>query len=512
MLKPRIGIFGLFGECNSFRTPIPSDQYRWMCYHEGASLLDALEDADAFVPPETRGFVEGMAESGPWEPVPLLFAISESGPPLDEAHFRTLMAKANALLKAAGPLDGVYITGHGSLTATQTKDTDRVLLALIRAEVGPSVPILETLDPHGKITPEMAELADVLLSYQTDPHIDMFERGLEAAKLMRRMLNGERFSAALVRLPILITTAAMVSETSPFRSAVNLGQSLIGSQIVSTSVVPGYPWTDTPYAGQCVIAYGPVSNCKPARDAALQIGQYIWDNRAGYRVDLLSLPDCVAEILALTEDPGLPPRCYAELADNPGGGGTSNTMYVVEALIAAGAQNVAIGPIFDDQVAASAHQFGVGATLDVTFNANFNDPFAKPLSVRAKVVGLADGVFRARAGPAKGVTVDQGKSAALQIDGILVVVTSRPLQALALEQFEMVDIDVAKLRAMVVKSRGHYQAAFSEVFDHKDMVPIDTPGWCTPHLQRLPYINSPDTCYPANPSVTWNQQVLFEKR
>jgi microcystin degradation protein MlrC len=511
MTKPRIGIFGLFGECNSFRTPIPSADYRWMSYHEGASLIGAIQDKQAFLPPETRGFFEGMLKSGDWEPVPLLFAISESGPPLEEAHFQDLMGKAALLLKNAEALDGIYITGHGSLAATQTKDTDAVLLSLIRAHVGPDIPIIETLDPHGKITPEMARLADLLLSYQTDPHVDMFDRGLEASTLMRRMLNGERFSAALVRLPIVITTAAMVSDSAPFRAAVSLGQSLIGKEIVSTSVVPSYPWTDTPYAGQCVIAYGSISNSKATRDAALKIGNYIWYNRSGYRIDLLSLPDCVAEIAGLNADPNSPPRCYADLADNPGGGGTSNTMYALQALVEAGAQGVAIGPIFDANVATLAHKSGVGAQIKSVFNRDVQDSFAKPYEAHATVTGLADGVFRARSGPAKGVTVDQGLSAALQIGGITVVVNSRPLQAMALEQFEMVGVNVAKLRAVVVKSRGHYQAAFAEFFDHKDMIPIDTPGWCTPHLERLPYVNSPRTCYPANNAAVWNNNLLFEK-
>lgn len=513
MSGPRIGIFGLFGECNAFREPIPATEYRWMSYHEGPSLMDAIRDPAAFLPPETRGFCAEMDATGPWNPVPLLYAISESGPLLAENHFLALLGRAKELLKAAGKLDGVYITGHGSLVAEQTKDCDAALLALIRAHVGPETPIVETLDPHGKITAEMVQLSDALVCYRTDPHTDMLDRGREAATLMRRLLAGERFSAALVRLPIMTTTAAIVAPSAPFRSGVELGVSLRSDAIISTSLVPGYPWTDSPYAGQHIVVYGARQAADTAAKAALQMAHHVWDRRHGYSIRMLSLKEMQQRVTALNADPQLAPLCFADLADNPGGGATSNTMYALQALLDVSAKDVAIGPIHDADVASAAHAAGLGARLEVEFNRSLTDPFAKPLSASAIVTGLADGSFHARSGPAAGVTVSQGMTAALGINGITVVVTSRPLQAMAVEQFEMVGVDLRKLRAVVVKSRGHYQAAFSEFFARSDMLEIDTPGWCTPHLERLPYRNTNIAAlFPTNPDVVWSGAIDYLKR
>lgn len=501
---PRIGILGLFGECNAFRAPIPAANYRWMCYHEGESLLAALEDPNAFLPPELRGFCAEMDRTGAWEPVPLLYAISESGPPLEETHFLDLMRRAENLIRAAGRLDGIYITGHGSLVAERTQDTDSVLLRLLRDLLGTCVPIVETLDPHGKITPPMAQLADMLIAYQTDPHTDMTDRGAEAAIALRRMLAGERFSAALVRLPIQLTTAAIVAERSPFRPTVELGQAMIDDIVTNTSVLPGYPWTDIPDAGQYVIAYCRGENPVPAEAVALKLAHNIWDNRDGYAVTLLPLDEMVAQIKRANSDPSVPPLCFADLADNPGGGATSNTMYALQALLDGGVSDVAVGPIYDAKVAGIAHAAGLGAEIDVIFNEHLTDPFAKPLAVHARVTGLADGQFRARSGPARDVTISQEKTAALMIGGVTVIVNSRPLQAMAVEQFEMAGVDLSALRAIVVKSRGHYQAAFSEFFARGNMTEIDAPGWCTPHLELLPYKNSPAHLYPANRAASWN--------
>ena len=64
-------------------------------------------------------------------------------------------------------------------------------LAQSRAIVGESVPIVVLLDMHGNISPRLVELADVLLAYDANPHIDTHARGVEAAQIMNRVLSRE---------------------------------------------------------------------------------------------------------------------------------------------------------------------------------------------------------------------------------------------------------------------------------------------------------------------------------
>ena len=45
------------------------------------------------------------------------------------------------------------------------------------------MPIVVTLDLHANITERMADLADVIIGFDTYPHIDMNERGREAIEL-----------------------------------------------------------------------------------------------------------------------------------------------------------------------------------------------------------------------------------------------------------------------------------------------------------------------------------------
>ncbi len=509
-MSPRIAILGLFGECNAFRAPIRQAEYSWMAYFEGEDLIPAIADPDVFLGPDLRGFFEVMDATGPWTPVPIVVAESASGPPLEESHFQALLARMVDGLRAVGPVDGVFIKGHGSVVAEVTKDVDAVILRALRDLLGPDVPIVEVLDPHGKITPEMAALADLLISYRTDPHVDIRERGEEAARAMRRLLAGDRIVSAYVRMPIMVPTVSMVAPGSPFRPAVERGVAALREPIANVSILPSYPWTDTPFAGFHILVSA-WKDTEAAEALALDLAAFVWERREGFAIALLSLEAVVDMARALNADPTLAPACFADIADNPGGGGTANTTYALEALLEAGVDDVVLGPMYEPRLAAQAHAAGIGAAIELEFNVGEEDVFAKRFGTRGVVVGLSDGVMRPRSGPAKDMHLDQGPTAALRIGGVTVVVNTVRLQAMAVEQFEIVGIDLSTVRMAVVKSRGHYQAAFSEFFDPARMLAFDTPGWMTPHLERLPYRNIRRPLFPMDPDTAWTPAVDFVK-
>ena len=54
--------------------------------------------------------------------------------------------------------------------------------------------------------------------------------------------------------------------------------------------------------------------------------------------------------------PHRPALIFADVADNPGGGGRGNTMWILEAFHAAGVQDALVGVIHDPPLAAEAHR------------------------------------------------------------------------------------------------------------------------------------------------------------
>src|SRR3546814_20726289 len=115
---PRIAIIGMHLEANRFAPVTTGDDFRASCHLEGAAILaEAAKPAPA-MPAEVPGFVAAMDAAGPWTPVPILVTGVEPGGPADEAFVQETLNRVRTLLRAALPLDGVYITTHGALTMT----------------------------------------------------------------------------------------------------------------------------------------------------------------------------------------------------------------------------------------------------------------------------------------------------------------------------------------------------------------------------------------------------------
>ena len=57
-----------------------------------------------------------MQQQGSITPLPLVYAIAESGPPLEEKVFQSYLAAVRRRLVEVAPLDAVFIVGHGGVT------------------------------------------------------------------------------------------------------------------------------------------------------------------------------------------------------------------------------------------------------------------------------------------------------------------------------------------------------------------------------------------------------------
>ena len=83
------------------------------------------------------------------------------------------------------------------------------------------------------------------------------------------------------------------------------------------------------------------------RDAlAREIARAGWARRDRFRAKLTTLEDAVA-LAKGTADTGKPPLIFADVADNPGGGGRGNTMWILQAFHAAGVTDAIVGVIHD---------------------------------------------------------------------------------------------------------------------------------------------------------------------
>ena len=96
--------------------------------------------------------------------------------------------------------------------------------------------------------------------------------------------------------------------------------------------------------------------------------------------------------------------------------------------------------------------------------------------------------------------------ALLQVGGIRVVVVSIRQQCKDTAMFECFGIDIAAARSVIVKSRGHFRAAFDIFFSDERILEVDVPGLTTPILTRVPYRHVPRPIYPLDPEMEWSPE------
>jgi microcystin degradation protein MlrC len=513
MAPPRVALLGFSIECNKFAPPATLRDFRDRTFLAGEAILSDARSAAPLSLGEMPGFVAAMDAAGPWEAVPILLAVAEPGGPVAQPDFESMMTIWRRGLADAGKLDGVYCMMHGAGLAEDDEDPDGTVLAAVRAIVGPDVPIVASFDLHANVSQRMVDAVDVFVGYLTNPHLDMRERGAECATHLRALMAGLRTTRSFIRLPIVAPTVTMLTAADapqrPYAEMIDWGQRRMreadcAGTILNVSVIGGFPYSDTSTNGIAVVVTGRADAAMKTKALTREIAELGWRNRERFRALLTDLETATQRALAVARDPTQRALCFADVADNPGGGARGNTMAILEAFHRAGVRGALVGIINDAPLAAEAHRLGEDAHFTAQFNRAEASEFSKPFAAGARVLKLSDGRCVGRRGIFRGTRLDLGASAALEIGGIVVIVISQRTQCADPIFFEMFGLDIAKARVVVVKSRGHFRGGFDEFFDHRTIIEVDGPGLTSPILSRFPWARLPRPVIPLDDGVTWS--------
>lgn len=169
----RIGIAALWHETNTFA--LEHNDRLDATVHEGQQII-AKAHPRSFI----GGFVEGASRSGV-ELVPTAEVRYIHGGTIHADVFEHHRDQIVSALKAAGPLDAVYFALHGAMAAEMPyADAEGELLRAARAALG-SIPFVATYDFHMIWSDAEARELAAAFPNNTNPHVDGYERGLEAA-------------------------------------------------------------------------------------------------------------------------------------------------------------------------------------------------------------------------------------------------------------------------------------------------------------------------------------------
>ncbi len=479
----RIGVGGLHHETNSF-APQPATLERfleadaWPPLLEGDDLLPGVAGRNLAI----AGIVEAL-RTARMAPVPLLWANACPSGPVTRAAFEEIWRRFARRLRAAGRLDGLVLDLHGAMVCEHLDDGEGELLARIRELVG-DLPIVCALDLHANVSEAMVALADGLVAYRTYPHVDLAETGARAVALLRRRLAHGPLARFHAKPDYLVPLPFQSTEVEPARSLYAALAELERAHGVVASLAMGFPASDTWWLGPSVLVYGEEEAA--VRQVGMRLVELYADAEPRFAGRLWSPEAAVREALAR---PVGRPVVLADVQDNPGAGGTSDTTGLLAALMAARAPASVLGLLWDEAAARAAHAAGPGAVLPhLALGGHHGPEGVVPVVADFEVRALADGRMVATGPMYRGNRLDLGPMARLaprQAPGVEVVVSSRRMQAADRAPFVHLGVVPERCRILALKSTVHFRADFAPIA--QDILLVEAPGYMPVDPRKLPF-------------------------
>lgn len=503
----RVGIGGVFQETNTYVTgwtgPGSVDRF---VVTVGEEMLDAYRGTLT----EIGGAMEAAAALEV-DVVPLVFAIATPGPTVSASAYAELSARLLGDVAAAAPLDALVLVLHGAGAVEGIDSLELDLLARVRATVGPTLPVIVTLDLHSTLPSAAADVADLLLPYHHYPHTDMAERGREAmerAVLLTR--TGMRPQTVVMHVPLIVTAGA-TTPGEPMADLLEECRRIEASPgVIDASIQHGFPFCDVPEAGVHVSVSVDPHGPADARALTVELADLVWDRRASLVARAMGAAEAVAQALDLaTTAADGHPVIVSDSSDNPGGGAPGDSTHVLRALLDAGAPSVLVAAITDPTTVASAHRAGQGAVVDVALGGRMGPLQGDPVHGRATVKGVTNGRWIATTAMGRGAAYDMGPTALISLGGVDVIVCSEPTQVFDPAVLGIHGVVAADYDVVVLKSSTHYRAGFADTA--AGIVTADAPGVTSLDLTTYPRHAARNLPYPLDKDPAWTARETAEQ-
>jgi microcystin degradation protein MlrC len=458
---------------------------------EGEALLHAAEGKDLAL----TGGIHALRAAGA-ALVPVFAAKGGAGGHVEDDFFAEACDRIVEGIARALPLDGIYIAMHGAMICGVEKDPEGAVLAALRARIGRAIPIAVSLDLHAHVTPRMVAAADIIVGYETYPHVDAYRTGGCAAGLLVRAMRGEIRPVTRLRkynaiLPVLggatLGDAPMAQVAARARTLEAAGRAL------SVSYFPVQPWLDMADVGITGLA---VTDADPAgaEAAAQDILDAMWDRRRDFELPSMAPDDAVRAALAR---PGR--TLLVDAPDAIGGGASGDSPALLAAILAHAPQAESALCLVDPQAAARAFELGPGAEATFAIGAWQDRRWFRPVSLRARVERLSEGSFTYRGGPVAGATGRLGRSAVLRAGGLRLLVASHAVYEHLDEHYLACGVDVAGCRLVSFKNLMNFRKLLGP---DVGFIALHGPGGTPLRLQDVAWENRRRPFWPADDMAT----------
>ncbi|SAK44694.1 MlrC domain-containing protein [Caballeronia hypogeia] len=442
-------------ETNTF-SPVPTPleafgrdgpSYGDDAYRENAGMRTAMS---AFIDAAKRADAE------------IVTPVSAQANPSGRVAAAAYDAICQSIVYAAAGCDAVMLDLHGAMVAENSPDGEGDLLERVRRAL-PHAPIAVSLDLHANVTQKMIDNADVITSFKTYPHVDMYESGEHAARLLLDLIHGKAKPViAWAQPPLLTHTLRSATAEGAMKRAVDAAREAEDEEgVLAVSVLSGFSLADiaAPCISVVVVADGERTK---AQQVAHRIARQIWSERDGFVYRSAPLAQSVSEGAALARETNKP-ILLLDHGDNCMSGGTCDTTDAFEEALRQELDGIVVGPLCDPEAVAKLFAAGEGSRITVGIGnklASVASCGKPPLEVTGVVRALTDGEYIISGPTYTGQRAYMGRAAVLETPAARILLTERTHEPWDLGVFESVGIDPRSARFLILKSRMYCRPVF----------------------------------------------------
>ncbi len=444
-------------ETNAFSPVLTTlEDFRQTHFFEGEELAERCRwlgtEAPGFARnAELSGFVAGAlaaadARDVVVELVPLLSAWTVPSGPLTRACFDELVARMAERLRAAGPLDGVYLSLHGAmgvadLPLPDAEGPESEILRRLREVVGDALPFGITLDLHGNVTKGLLDRVQLVQGYRTNPHRDHADVGARIGRLLVRTALGEiRPRISWRSLPMLLGGSPTLDFWPPMRSLFRRMDELEESnpRVLGATVMSVHPWNAHRELGWSTLVV-----TDDARDLGERCAEELADRCWAVRDALPPRFAGPSEAIAAARTKShraLRLAVFSDASDVVSAGAPGESTALLRALISEAAGLVSYVPLRDPELVARLwREHKVGERVEVTLGGKLDPRRNEALSASAELVGMP-------------TSHGLGRMAVLRIGDVYVVVVEGPALAMSPAFYRNAGLRLRDADIVVVKN------------------------------------------------------------
>ena len=486
-INKSIFIGGIWHETNTFsnkKTYLKDfKSYQWL---EGQSMIKKSYNTNT----EIGGFLEAFNSKG-YKVEPSIFAAAVPSGIVTKNTFLKIVKKIISYLHKENT-DGVALALHGALVVEKIELPEYFLVKEIKKKLNKNIPIVATFDLHANLSLELFEICDMLVGYDTFPHIDMSERGKEAALFLSDIIEkGKKPKKHFKKLPIL--TVPQMQSTSEFpmkeiMKTVFNAEKKIDIDLISVS--PGFPYSDIKELGMTIIGYG--SKKRTLIQECSNLIKKINENKNNFFPQFLTTVELEKKLSNFKKIKK--PIVITDPSDNVGGGSLGNNLEILEILVKKKLPGTIViwTPFLKEK----------------KYNDKFFDDFLetnqkKNKSKRIKIKGeiilrkknfsyIRDGLYMT------GQHVKIGNVLVIKTKfNLKIILTENRVMPFDDKHIKVFDIDPKKEDIIVTKSGSAWKIAFGKIA--KTIFNVDTDDICSSNLKRFNFTKiSPKKYWPLN--------------